>query len=48
MMVACCAVPSMGILNRVSDVQVYANGVRHSRRDSPDYLTLNNQIEEAR
>ncbi|XP_046959659.1 uncharacterized protein LOC124529791 [Vanessa cardui] len=28
--------------------QVYANGVRHSRRDSPDYLTLNNQIEEAR
>ncbi|XP_023935118.2 uncharacterized protein LOC112043776 [Bicyclus anynana] len=28
--------------------QVYANGVRHSRRDSPDFLTLNNQIEEAR
>ncbi|XP_022122046.2 uncharacterized protein LOC110997957 isoform X1 [Pieris rapae] len=27
---------------------VYANGVRHSRQDSPDYLTLNNQIEEAR
>lgn len=23
-------------------------GVRHSRRDSPDYLTLNDQIEEAR
>ncbi|XP_069358575.1 uncharacterized protein [Maniola hyperantus] len=28
--------------------QVYANGVRHSRRDSPDFLTLNHQIEEAR
>ncbi|XP_045497438.1 uncharacterized protein LOC123695586 isoform X1 [Colias croceus] len=27
---------------------VYANGVRHSRQDSPEYLTLNNQIEEAR
>ncbi|KAM3960612.1 uncharacterized protein ACR2FA_005353 isoform 2-T5 [Aphomia sociella] len=27
---------------------VYANGVRHSRRDSPDYLTLNTQIEAAR
>ncbi|CAH2036871.1 unnamed protein product, partial [Iphiclides podalirius] len=30
------------------DQTVYANGVRHSRQDSPDYLTLNNQIEEAR
>ncbi|XP_053607189.1 uncharacterized protein LOC128673408 isoform X2 [Plodia interpunctella] len=28
--------------------QVYANGVRHSRQDSPDYLTLNSEIEEAR
>ncbi|XP_059051606.1 uncharacterized protein LOC131846348 [Achroia grisella] len=27
---------------------VYANGVRQSRRDSPDFLTLNTQIEEAR
>lgn len=27
---------------------MYANGTRHARRDSPDYLTLNNQIEEAR
>ncbi|CAH0723065.1 unnamed protein product, partial [Brenthis ino] len=28
--------------------QVYARGVRHSRRDSPDFLTLNHQVEEAR
>lgn len=27
---------------------LYTNGVRHTRQDSPDYLTLNNQIEEAR
>ncbi|CAG5032433.1 unnamed protein product [Parnassius apollo] len=27
---------------------MYTNGVRHSRQDSPDYLTLNSQIEEAR
>ncbi|KAL0841642.1 hypothetical protein ABMA28_015294 [Loxostege sticticalis] len=31
-----------------STQSVYTNGVRHSRQDSPDYLTLNNQIEEAR
>ncbi|XP_028160724.1 uncharacterized protein LOC114353093 isoform X2 [Ostrinia furnacalis] len=31
-----------------STQSVYANGVRHSRQDSPEYLTLNNQIEEAR
>lgn len=27
---------------------VAANGVRYDRQDSPDYLTLNTQIEEAR
>ncbi|KAJ0177512.1 hypothetical protein K1T71_007521 [Dendrolimus kikuchii] len=27
---------------------LYTNGVRHARQDSPDYLTLNTQIEEAR
>ncbi|XP_013192826.2 uncharacterized protein LOC106136737 isoform X1 [Amyelois transitella] len=27
---------------------VFANGVRRSRQDSPDFLTLNSQIEEAR
>ncbi|XP_068632236.1 uncharacterized protein [Battus philenor] len=32
----------------VTEQVAYANGVRHARRDSPDYLTLNNQIEEAR
>lgn len=29
-------------------IPVYAPGVRHSRSDSPDYRTLNDQIEEAR
>lgn len=27
---------------------VATNGVRYDRQDSPDYLTLNTQIEEAR
>lgn len=27
---------------------VYAAGVRHARQDSPDFHTLNDQIEEAR
>ncbi|XP_072931605.1 uncharacterized protein [Epargyreus clarus] len=31
-----------------ADQAVYADGVRHSRRASPDFLTLNSQIEEAR